>query len=356
MSKSHLFLAVFIIILASCSQDVSKELLTEYKNAKTIEDNREKKRAVQLVYQKTIKQVQLHENTGKPVPEGVKKLLVLLSLEKLDTLLARIELNPDEVNDEIIGYMMKDISETLPTIDSPKLKNKFVNFLIRYSNFVENTDDKIEIIEEAKKFGNSEELAVVEKKLRNTISDELLRDAKVFAGNAVTQKNPQLNVAAEYKARLAAKYNPKNKSIDKFLSGIYRRNLGTYSGYASTDLEPLLGKQLDPEINKQRILLAVEDVKSRRGKANIKISVWNVSSDPIKVNASDFKVVTTSNDTVTGKLLRGSPYQNLSIDIKTDTSGFVTFTGRSLSKGARNIEKLIFKDRKTGFTSEKMFK
>jgi len=312
---------------------------------------RDAQKAAEGSNQRLMKQKEAYERYREAYNRAVKKGNVSTGLlnKYLLSAIARVEFIFDATgspNAPAVELLRKDIESRINTEGVlSENKDRYARFLITVAQHHRNNEDISRFMQElknARTFAANKMIAdAVEKEATGEFAIFQVLTAHDYLKTAEAAKrtrdgaDPLDYIRAEYYARAALIYDPKNAEAQRILATTRRELISTFTAYESAVLE-YSDTALFRQINSDGILMAVPTVRTAGGRTQLDISVYNNSFNAVKPRANMFKLVLTDGREITAERIE---FERSVLQQKHDVKGKLFFRGNF---NRDNIKKLSF--------------
>lgn len=319
-----------LTMIVSCTSTYEKKGDTAYKLAQKLQGDQKRyqQKMAYLMYDKAIK---AHPKKVSPKLRNHYVEMILLR--------AGMVLNEGAAGDEALPLFMRDLDSAISRDIAPELKQQYAQFLTQLADSSigkERFTDALDIFDKAITTANDKTpIEARKKELLAKIAKDNYDVAEIEMANARANKDVEGFIKAEYYTLVSMLYDSTNEDTRKLLGEIRKENKNTYSAYVRV-VTDIPDSGIYRKINKWDILLAVPTYSAKGSSASAVVTIYNNSWNPLRMNASDFKLVGVNGKVYPASQTRLEPEM---LDQEHETKCKLTFPGAS---GV--IKKLIYEN------------
>ena len=319
-----------LTMIVSCTSTYEKKGDNAYKLAQKLqgEQKRYQQKMAYLMYDKAIK---AHPTKVTPKLRNHYIEMVLLR--------AGMVLNEGAAQSDALPLFMRDLDSNITGDISPELKQQYAQLLTQLADSSianEKYIDALEIFDKAIGVANDRTpIEAKKKELLGKIAKDNYDVAEIEMVNARANKDVEGFIKAEYYTLVSMLYDSTNADTKKMISDIRKENKSTYSAFVRA-VTVIPDSAIFRKVNKWDILLAVPTYAAKGGSISAVVTIYNNSWNPLRMNASDFKLVDVNGRVFPASQTRLEPEM---LDQEHETKCKLTFPGAS-----GEIKKIIYEN------------
>lgn len=273
-------------ILISCTSTYERNGDSAYDQAKKLAEGDQKRlqqKTAYIMYQKAI----------KTHPDKINNRLRARYIE-MTLIRANMVLNEGSAHMDAIPLYMEDIDSMLTGDVPADLKQQYALFLAQLSDSAavqEKYDRAISFLDKAITVASDVgPLQDKRNQMTTRVAKENFEMAKMEFTQGKASKDPEALIRAEYHVLFTLLFDPKYPEAEKFLSDLRKENRNTYSAYIRV-IENIPDSSYFRKVNKYDILLAVPTVSQKGGSADLQVTLYNYSYNPLRMKSEHFFLV-----------------------------------------------------------------
>ncbi len=328
-----------LTMIVSCSSTYESKGDNAYKLSQKLqgEQKRFQQKMAYMMYSKAVK---MHPN--KIDPKLRDRYIEMIILR------AGMILNEGAAQSAALPIFMTDLDKYITADVSPELKQQYALFLMQLADSSitkEKFDDALEILDKAIQTSNNRSPVETKKKaLLEKIAKDNYDLAELEMTNAKANKDVEAFIKAEYYTLVSMLYDSTNHDAQMLLSATRKENKSTYSAFVRV-IKNIPDSAIFRKVNKFDILLAVPAYSAKGSSVSAIVNIYNNSWDPLRMNATDFKLVDVNDKVYPAASTKLEPEM---LDQEHETKCKLTFPGAS-----GEIKKIIYQSGE--HYSEKVF-
>lgn len=309
-----------LALMMSCSTGFEGKGDDAYKISQRLqgEEKRYQQKMAYMMYDKAVK-----SKKDKISPKLRNRYVEMILVR------AGMVLNEGAANSDAIPLFIEDLDKYLTPDVSPELKQQYASFLVQLADTNIANEQYVKALstfDKAMSVANNKSVIEVKKnQLLSKIATDNYEMAEAEYKIAREDKDEEGFIKAEYYTLVSMLYDSTNAKAKKLLSDIYKENKATYSAYVRV-IEGYSDTAIFKRVNKWDILLAVPVLQQKGSSVTSIINIYNNSYNPLRMKASDFKLVNESGKEFAASAARIEPEM---LDQQHETKCKLTFNGVS---------------------------
>ncbi|MBN1307237.1 MAG: hypothetical protein JXA18_04930 [Chitinispirillaceae bacterium] len=274
-----------LVLIISCSSSYEQKGNAAYNAAKRVsgDEKRRQLKTAYLFFDKAVK-----ENPGR-INNRLRNRYIEMTLER-----AFMVLNEGAAHMEAIPLFLDDIEKNMTADVNPEFKQRHA---LIWAQMADSSLKKGRIAEARTRLDKAIAVAndptpfrTKKKEAIDNLAQQNYDEAELYYTNAVTNKDVNDFVAAEFFAKCALLFDSSRADAQELLKKLLKENRGTYSAYLSV-IDPIPDSAIFKVINKWDILLAIPVMENRGSTIRAVIDIYNYSWNPLRLKSEHFFLV-----------------------------------------------------------------
>ena len=274
-----------LMMIISCGSSYEQKGNAAYNAAKRLsgDEKRIQLKTAYINYDKAVK-----ENPER-INNRLRNRYIEMTLER-----ASMVLNEGAAHMEAIPLFLDDIEKNMTADVMPELKQRHAQI---WAQMADSSLKKGRIDEARTRLDKAIAVAndptpfrTKKKETIDNLAQQNFDEAQLYYTNAVTNKDANDFVAAEFYVKCALLFDSSHAEAKALLQKLLKENRGTYSAYLSV-IDPIPDSAIFKIINKWDILLAVPVMEDRGRSIRAVVDIYNYSWNPLRLKTDHFFLV-----------------------------------------------------------------